>query len=115
MMLCRAQNLVGARKIQIDWFLTENRLARGNTRFDQIGMGVGGRRDQDCVDLRVGEDRIRCRALDFIVAGQVISRLCNHIGHSHEGRARIALDGCCMDFADAACAKKSNFHRLDPP
>ena len=49
---------VDALKAEIDGLFAKHRLARGNRHFKQVGMGIGGRGDQDGVNLVRRENRL---------------------------------------------------------
>jgi len=56
---------LGAGQRQVHRLFAEDGLASPGGAFDQVGMGVGRGRDQDNVNLRVVEDRLRRARFSF--------------------------------------------------
>ena len=102
------------REIIIDRLLAENVLACVRSLNDVLGMGVGRRANQNCLDFRIVQD-IVCilgAILDAISLGKrlgllVHKRVCDgldfHLRYKHG-------DILCMNLADTACANNTNLH-----
>ena len=93
--------------IEVDRLFAEDGLAGAGELFDQVGMGVGGRADDDCVDIGRLEDRIDAAHFGAILSGEVGGSLLKGIGHGNELGLGAGSDGLGMHLADAAGAEQA--------
>ena len=88
--------------IEADRLLAEDRLAGAGAPFDQIGMRVGRRADDERVDIRRLDDGVDLGDLGPGRLGEAARRLAAGIGHGSEPRARMQGDVAAVDAPDPA-------------
>lgn len=108
--LDRRQAAADAGGVEIDRLLAEHGLAGRDSLLDQIGMGVGRRADQDGVDRRIGEDRLRARRLGAGRGGERGGSLRHRVGDGDEFGIAARGDVQPVDAPDAAGAQQSDLH-----
>ena len=117
--LCCVDGSVNLLQIVIDRLLAEDVLACVSGLDDVLGMGVGGRADENCFDFRVVQDVVCVlggvrdaaglgESLGLLIHERVGDGLDLHLRHEH----RNVL---CVYLADAACTDDTYFHRKMPP
>jgi hypothetical protein len=93
--------------VEIDRLFAEDRLAGPGEALDQIGVGIGGRADDDGVDIGGGFDGLDGAHFGAILAGQVSGGLGHGIGNGDEPGLGIGGHGLGVNLADTACAEKA--------
>jgi hypothetical protein len=72
---------------------------------DQVEMGVGGRADDDGVDVVCGKDGLGRPDLGADLGGQRLRRLRHRVGDGADARVVHALDRAGMHLPDATAAQ----------
>jgi hypothetical protein len=100
--------------VEIDRFFTVSRLLRLDRAAQQVGMGVGRRSDQHCVDLIRRPDLCGAgRHLRTVFDSQLLGRSPVDIIDSVQGRSGVGGDIVSMNRADKTGPKESKFgHHL---
>ena len=103
-----------ARRSKIDRLLAEHRLAGAGAALDEVGMGVGGRADQDGVDVRSLDDLVERRDLGAGRRGERLRRGRVRVGDRDEPRIRVSGGVAAMNPADAAGAQNGDPDHVFP-
>ena len=104
------QRVVDHGQIVVDGFLAEDVLARRRSLDDDLGMGVGGRADDDGIDGRAVDDHVIVlhREVDAELVGRTLGRGFVDVGHEQTAGVGDARgDVCGVHASDATGADES--------
>ena len=113
-LLDRAEAGLDAGAREIDRLLAEHRLAGARAALDQIGMGRGGRADQNGVDVGALDDVVEGGNLGARCGGKLLRGGRMRIGDRDEAGIRMGGGVAPVNAADAACPQNSDPDHASP-